>query len=122
MKIIKTFEDFISEEALRAGEDSKVIIDEITLDSGSTIKAAEILGDAESLGGAEHHLGALHVVVHYILKSWLKCLLVDEVEVNFFICDNLDSLVSLDEVDLTSHVVELLILSPSSSLLILFEE
>ena len=44
MKIIKTFEDFISEEALRAGEDSKVIIDEITLDSGSTIKAAEILG------------------------------------------------------------------------------
>ena len=44
MKIIKTFEDFISEEALRAGEDSKVIIDDITLDSGSTIKAAEILG------------------------------------------------------------------------------
>ena len=44
MKIIKTFEDFVSEEALRAGEDSKVIIDDITLDSGSTIKAAEILG------------------------------------------------------------------------------
>ena len=44
MKIIKTFEDFISEEALRAGEDSKVIIDDITLDSGSTVKAAEILG------------------------------------------------------------------------------
>lgn len=44
MKIIKTFEDFITEDALRAGEDSKVIIDDITLDSGPTIKAAEILG------------------------------------------------------------------------------
>ena len=44
MKIIKTFEDFITEDALRAGEDSKVIIDDITLDSGPTIRAAEILG------------------------------------------------------------------------------
>jgi hypothetical protein len=44
MKIIKTFEDFITEDALRAGEESKVVIDDITLDSGSTIKAAEILG------------------------------------------------------------------------------
>lgn len=44
MKIIKTFEDFLTEDALRAGEDSKVVIDDITLDSGSTIKAAEILG------------------------------------------------------------------------------
>lgn len=44
MKIIKTFEDFISEEAIRAGEESKIVIDDLTLDSGSTIKAAEILG------------------------------------------------------------------------------
>ena len=44
MKIIKTFEDFISEDAMRAGEDSKIIIDDIKLDSGSTIKSAEILG------------------------------------------------------------------------------
>lgn len=44
MKIIKTFEDFLTEDALRAGEDSQVVIDDIDLDSGSTIKAAEILG------------------------------------------------------------------------------
>jgi hypothetical protein len=44
MKIIKTFEDFITEDAMRAGEDSKIIIDDIKLDSGSIIKAAEILG------------------------------------------------------------------------------
>ena len=44
MKIIKTFEDFLTEDALRAGEESQVVIDDLTLDSGSTIKAAEILG------------------------------------------------------------------------------
>ena len=44
MKIIKTFNDFLSEDALRAGEDSKIIIDDIVLDSGPTVKAAEILG------------------------------------------------------------------------------
>jgi len=44
MKIIKTFNDLISEDALRAGEDSKVIIDDLKLDSGPEIKSAEILG------------------------------------------------------------------------------
>jgi len=44
MKIIKTFEDFIAEDALRAGEESKVFVDELKLDSGSEIKSAEILG------------------------------------------------------------------------------
>lgn len=44
MKIIKTFEDFISEEAIRAGEESKIFVDDLTLDSGSEIKSAEILG------------------------------------------------------------------------------
>jgi hypothetical protein len=44
MKIIKTFEDFISEDAIRAGEDSKIVIDDIALDSGPTVKSAEILG------------------------------------------------------------------------------
>jgi len=28
MKIIKTFEDFISEDALRAGEESKIFVDD----------------------------------------------------------------------------------------------
>lgn len=44
MKTIKTFEQFISEaEALKA-EDSKVYVDDLALDSGEEIKAAEILG------------------------------------------------------------------------------
>ena len=48
MKIIKTFEDFISakvaEAALRAGEESEIYIDDVQLDSGKTVSAAEILG------------------------------------------------------------------------------
>lgn len=44
MKIHKTFEDFISEDALKAGEESDVYVEPVTLDSGPTIKSAEILG------------------------------------------------------------------------------
>ena len=44
MKIIKTFEQFVSENSLKAGEDSKIYVDDLSLDSGKTIKSAEILG------------------------------------------------------------------------------
>jgi hypothetical protein len=50
MKILKTFEEFTSglnnvkEEAVSPGKDSKVVIDDITLDSGETIKSTEIAG------------------------------------------------------------------------------
>lgn len=48
MKIFKTFESYIDskieEAALKAGEESDVYVDDVTLDSGSEIKAAEILG------------------------------------------------------------------------------
>ena len=44
MKIIKTFEEFIQEDSLKAGEESKVYVEDLTLDSGKTIKSAEILG------------------------------------------------------------------------------
>ena len=44
MKIIKTFEEFIQEDSLKAGEESKVYVGDLTLDSGKTIKSAEILG------------------------------------------------------------------------------
>lgn len=43
MKIYNTFESFIKE-ALKAGEESEVYVDDYTLDSGENIKAAEILG------------------------------------------------------------------------------
>jgi len=47
MRIIKTFNEFTGsmyEDAIDAGEDSKVVIDDITLDSGKEIKSTEILG------------------------------------------------------------------------------
>lgn len=44
MKIFKTFEEFITEDALKAGEDSDVYVEPVTLDSGKEIKSAEILG------------------------------------------------------------------------------
>lgn len=44
MKTIKTFEEFVSEaEALKA-EDSKVYVEDLKLEDGTVIKAAEILG------------------------------------------------------------------------------
>lgn len=43
-KIIRTFEEFIGEDALKAGEESKIYVEDVTLDSGKTIKSAEILG------------------------------------------------------------------------------
>lgn len=45
-KYVKTFEQFFlneEEDALKA-PDSKVYVDDVTIDSGKTIKAAEILG------------------------------------------------------------------------------
>lgn len=44
MRIFKTFEEFIQEDSLKAGEESKVYVEDLTLDSGATIKSAEILG------------------------------------------------------------------------------
>lgn len=51
---------------------------------------------------SEHHLRALHEVVHAILKLWHKCLFVDEIEVNSLISNNLDSNITSNEIDLTS--------------------
>lgn len=47
MKIYRTFESFVkkvNEDALKAGEESTVYVDDYALDSGETIKSAEILG------------------------------------------------------------------------------
>ena len=51
---------------------------------------------------SEHHLRALHKVVHTILQLWHKCLFIDEIEVNSLISNNLDSNITSNEVDLTS--------------------
>lgn len=47
MKIIKTFEEFtgsLKEDAINAGQESDIVIDDVTLDSGKEIKSTEILG------------------------------------------------------------------------------
>tara|TARA_B110000444_G_scaffold227888_1_gene233316 strand:- start:386 stop:736 length:351 start_codon:yes stop_codon:yes gene_type:complete len=44
MRIYKTFEEFVAEDALKAGEESDIYVEPVTLDAGSTIKSAEILG------------------------------------------------------------------------------
>ena len=83
MKIFKTFEDFISEEALSAGEESKVYIDDQKLDSGPEIKAAEILGAITSsktedgfkdyfykeYGEAAFEEGEMDILVGYYLDT-----------------------------------------------------
>jgi hypothetical protein len=43
-KIIRTFEEFITEDAMKAGEDSKIYVEDLSLDAGPVIKSAEILG------------------------------------------------------------------------------
>ena len=44
INIFKTFEEFVAEDALKAGEESDVYVEPVVLDSGSEIKSAEILG------------------------------------------------------------------------------
>ncbi len=47
MRIIKTFEQFTSslqEDAIDAGKDSNIVVDDVSLDSGNEIKSTEILG------------------------------------------------------------------------------
>ena len=44
INIFKTFEEFVAEDALKAGEESKIYVEPVVLDSGPEIKSAEILG------------------------------------------------------------------------------
>lgn len=75
-----------------------------------------------SYSGAEHHLRALHEIVHNVFKSWFECLFVDEVEVNLVISCNLDPNITADKVYLTAHLLELVILGPFASFLVYFEK
>ena len=79
-------------------------------------------GNSVKHSSTEHHLRASHKVVHAILKSWNECLLVDYVEVNSLISSDLDSNIASNEVNLSSHLLEPVILLPEASLLINFEE
>lgn len=54
--------------------------------------------DAESYLGSEHHLGALHEVVDGVFEDGLESVWVNQVEIDFFISDNLESCVTFDVV------------------------
>lgn len=95
-----------------------VVLSCVNLESG----LVGLVSDSEPNSGSKHHLGALHVVIHHVLKSWLEGLFVNKIEVNSVISDDLDSYVSSYKVDLSSHVVELLVLGPETCLFVNFEE
>ena len=63
-----------------------------------------LVSDTVSNLGTKHHLRAVHVVIHNILKLWHESLLVNEVEVDLVIGSDLDSDISLDIVNETSRV------------------
>ena len=81
-----------------------------------------LVGDTVPNFGAEHHLRALHEVVHTVLEGWFACVLINQVKVNLLVRGDLDTNISLDEVDLTSHVVKLFVLGPEASLFVDLEE
>lgn len=70
-----------------------------------------LVSDTVSDSRTEHHLVAPHEVEHDVLQSWLEGLWIDEIEVDLVVSGNLDTLVSLDEVDETSDI-KLVILLP----------
>lgn len=70
----------------------------------------------------KHELWTLHIVIHAIFKCGHKSFFIYFVEIYFFICGNLDSDISFDEINLTSHVVEFFILLPEVCFFIFFEK
>ena len=55
-----------------------------------------LVGDAILDLWSNHHLDTVHEVIHHIVETWLQCLQVDDVKVNFLFCGNLDTNISLD--------------------------
>ena len=60
--------------------------------------------DTISNSCSEHHLRALHKVVHAIFKLWHKSLFINKIKVDSFISDHLDPNVSSDEINLSSSL------------------
>ena len=52
----------------------------------------------------EHHLVAVHEVVHDVFKFWHQCLLIDQVKVDHILSRNLNSHISFDEEQKTFFV------------------
>lgn len=72
--------------------------------------------------GTKHKLSRLHEVIHDILLLRQQCGLIHEIEKDFFISGDLNSHISFDEVNLTSHIFKLMVLGPETSIFVDLEE
>jgi hypothetical protein len=63
-----------------------------------------LVSDAVPDSAPEHHLAALHVIVHDVLQFWNQGLFVDEVKVDQIVGRNLNSNVALDVVKEASRL------------------
>ena len=59
----------------------------------------------ESDSRTKHHLRAAHIIVHNVLESWHLCLWIYQVEVYELISGDLDSHITLYEINLTPHLL-----------------
>ena len=71
---------------------------------------------------AEHHLAAIHEIVHYIFYGWHQGIFVNKDEVNLLVSHNLNPYISTDEENVASCVIDDVVLFPFSTLLINFEK
>lgn len=70
-----------------------------------------LVSNTISDSGTKHHLVAAHEVEHDVLKGWLECLWINQIEIHLIVGGNLNPFVSFDEVDEASHV-DLVVLLP----------
>ena len=81
--------------------------------SGEKVKGflARLVSDCETFGWTDHHHVAICVVVHDIFKSWFQTMLANNIELNVVWGCHLDTLITPDEVNTTSHIY-LFVLDP----------
>jgi hypothetical protein len=59
--------------------------------------------------GTHHHLVASHEIVHHIFQLGQQSLRIDDVKENHFVSSNLDSDVTLDKVEETSYIDDMVV-------------
>ena len=67
-----------------------------------------LVGDTVSNFRSNHHLDAVHVVKHYIVKRYLKCVFVNDVEVDLILRANLEPDIVFSKVDKTPYLNDFL--------------
>lgn len=75
-----------------------------------------------SHSSTKHHYRAIKIIIHWIFKCWFKSILINHEKMNVEIGDNLNSYITSDEVNLSSHVLKFFIHFPFSSFMINLKE